>query len=286
MLMIFALFSVLGGLIVLATSIYLVIALRKEYEKKIVPWLWSFAVFTLVRILALIFFAIVNDLIFAYNVLVIVCWSLLLVLCLYCWVVVYSLYLELSDLTKMEDLAHLRVSGLCQRARKHRASPNNTMLFVCFTDGYAGFGAWLGDSVHCRRIGADHTAHDHHRLNEVIALVNVFRHSVKVPWSCCEIPLTQIPSIFIEIGHIFDHGIFTHFCLIINKHTHFYSTKQTYTYLLYNLLCLLYRFEFLAIGPPATQDHSDQALHIFSLRVPQNCLDFIEIRQFGRHFKY
>lgn len=110
MLMIFALFSVLGGLIVLATSIYLVVALRKEYEKKIVPWLWSFAVFTLVRILGLIFFAIVNDLIFAYNVLVIVCWSLLLVLCMYCWVVVYSLYLELSDLTKMEDLAHLRVS--------------------------------------------------------------------------------------------------------------------------------------------------------------------------------
>lgn len=109
MLMIFAMFSVVGGLVVLAASVYLVIALRKEYEHRIVPWLISFAVFTLVRVLGLIFFAIVNDLIFAYNVLVIVCWSLLLVVCIFCWLVVHSLYLELAELTKLEDLAHLRV---------------------------------------------------------------------------------------------------------------------------------------------------------------------------------
>lgn len=110
--MVFSLFSVLGGFIVLAVSIYLVIALRKEYEKRIVPWLWCFAVFTLIRSLGLIFFAIVNDLIFAYNVLTIVIWTLLIVLCIYCWIVVYSLYLVLSDLTKLEDLAHLRMGTL------------------------------------------------------------------------------------------------------------------------------------------------------------------------------
>ena len=30
----------------------------------------------------------------------------------YGWILVYSLYLELFDLTKLEDLAHLRVCGL------------------------------------------------------------------------------------------------------------------------------------------------------------------------------
>ncbi|KOB69506.1 Uncharacterized protein OBRU01_16743 [Operophtera brumata] len=57
-----------------------------------------------------LFFAIVNDLIFSYNVLIVLIWSVVCVAGCYGWVLVYSLYLELSDLTKLEDLAHLRVS--------------------------------------------------------------------------------------------------------------------------------------------------------------------------------
>lgn len=37
-------------------------------------------------------------------------WIMIISFSLYGWLVVYSLYLELSDLTKLEDLAHLRVS--------------------------------------------------------------------------------------------------------------------------------------------------------------------------------
>lgn len=81
----------------------------QEYEHKIVPWLWSFAVFTIVRLLAFLFFSILNDLIFFYNWMMVVVWTLLLIVCAYSWLVIYSLYLELSDLTKLEDLAHLRV---------------------------------------------------------------------------------------------------------------------------------------------------------------------------------
>lgn len=36
-------------------------------------------------------------------------WIVIIAGSLYGWLVVYSLYLELSDLTKLEDLAHLRV---------------------------------------------------------------------------------------------------------------------------------------------------------------------------------
>lgn len=81
----------------------------QEYEKKIVPWLWSFAIFTVWRFLALLFFAIVNDLYFAYNILMTFFWSVFVLISIYGWCAVYSLYLELADLTKLEDLAYLRV---------------------------------------------------------------------------------------------------------------------------------------------------------------------------------
>lgn len=74
------------------------------------PWLWTFAVFTIIRFMAFLFFSIVNDLIFAYNILMVLLWIVLLLGCAYSWLIIYSLYLELSDLTKLEDLAHLRVS--------------------------------------------------------------------------------------------------------------------------------------------------------------------------------
>lgn len=84
----------------------------QEYERKVMPWLWTFAVFTVWRILALIFFAIVNDLYFAYNILMVLLWSIFCLVSIYGWAVVYSLFLELVDLTKLEDLAHLRVRWL------------------------------------------------------------------------------------------------------------------------------------------------------------------------------
>ncbi|KPJ18422.1 hypothetical protein RR48_05601 [Papilio machaon] len=83
-----------------------------EYEKKIVPWLYTFGVFILFRTVAFIFAAIVNDMIFSYNVLMCLCWVVFCVVGVYGWLLVYSLYLELADLTKLEDLAHLRMGTM------------------------------------------------------------------------------------------------------------------------------------------------------------------------------
>lgn len=86
--------------------------LRQEYENKILPWLWSFGIFIFFRFFAFLFFAIVNDLIFFYNIAMTMLWIVIISVSIYGWLVVYSLYLELSDLTKLEDLAHLRVSNI------------------------------------------------------------------------------------------------------------------------------------------------------------------------------
>jgi len=111
-LVIFALFSLIAGFVILVTSIMLLIALRREYEKKMRPWLWSFAAFTGLRFLAFLFFSIVNDLIFAYNIIMCLLWIVFICLCAYSWLVIYSFYLELSDLSKLEDLAHLRMGTM------------------------------------------------------------------------------------------------------------------------------------------------------------------------------
>lgn len=103
-------FSIIGAIIIFATSIILIKSLRKEHEKKMIPWIWSFLVFTGLRILMYIFYSVVNDLIFGYNVIMCLLWTIFSIASIYGWLIVYSLYIELSDLTKLEDLAHLRVS--------------------------------------------------------------------------------------------------------------------------------------------------------------------------------
>ncbi|CRK95967.1 CLUMA_CG009408, isoform A [Clunio marinus] len=111
-LVVFALFSVLAAAVIFVTSIMLIVALRKEYESKVVPWLWSYGAFLGFRFFAFLFFAIVNDLIFFYNIAMTMLWIIIIAVSIYGWLVVYSLYLELSNLTKLEDLAHLRMGTM------------------------------------------------------------------------------------------------------------------------------------------------------------------------------
>ncbi|XP_050507221.1 uncharacterized protein LOC114337819 [Diabrotica virgifera virgifera] len=111
-LVMFAGFSILLSMAVFVTSIMLINALRKEYEKRMQPWIYTFAAFTIFRFLAFLFFSIVNDMIFAYNIIMCLLWIIFLVLSVYGWVLVYSLYIELSELTRLEDLAHLRMGTM------------------------------------------------------------------------------------------------------------------------------------------------------------------------------
>lgn len=99
-------------------TITMIIIFLQEYEDKILPWLWSFAIFTILRFLAWLFFCIVNDLIFAYNIFTCLTWALFVISCVWGWLVVYSMYVELKDLSKLEDLAHLRVRKQSRKQRK------------------------------------------------------------------------------------------------------------------------------------------------------------------------
>ncbi|XP_049941348.1 uncharacterized protein LOC126418575 [Schistocerca serialis cubense] len=111
-LVVFALFSLIGGMALFVTSIMLILALRKEYEKKMVPWIYCFAAFTLFRLFAFVFASIVNDMIFSYNIAMCFLWIMFSAANVYGFLLVYSLYLELCDLTKLEDLAHLRMGTM------------------------------------------------------------------------------------------------------------------------------------------------------------------------------
>ncbi|KAK9875996.1 hypothetical protein WA026_011097 [Henosepilachna vigintioctopunctata] len=111
-LVMFAAFSILLGLALFVASIMLISALRKEYEKRMVPWIYIFAAFLIFRLLAYLFFSIVNDLYFGYNVTMVILWTLFIIIGAYGWVLVYSMYRELSDLTRLEDLAHLRMGTM------------------------------------------------------------------------------------------------------------------------------------------------------------------------------
>ncbi len=64
-----------------------------------VPW----------KIVAWFYGAIVNDMIFAYNIIMFIAWAIFNVFNVFSFVCIYSLYLELNDLTKLQDLAKLKV---------------------------------------------------------------------------------------------------------------------------------------------------------------------------------
>ena len=50
--------------------------------------------------------------IFVYNVLMLLVWFGLNILNCFSWVVIYSMYLELGDLSKIQDLARLKVKAI------------------------------------------------------------------------------------------------------------------------------------------------------------------------------
>jgi hypothetical protein len=65
--------------------------------------------FTVFRWAAWIYWSVVNDLIFTYNIAMFIAWAVFNLLNPGAFAVVYSLYLELDDLTKIQDLARLKV---------------------------------------------------------------------------------------------------------------------------------------------------------------------------------
>nr|CAG4636510.1 EOG090X0DL4 [Eubosmina coregoni]SVE70060.1 EOG090X0DL4 [Eubosmina coregoni] len=111
-LIVFALISAIAAMGLFVTACILMRALRKEIEKKMIPWLFAAGGFFAWRTFAIIFASIVNDMIFGYHISMCLLWVVFILFGIFGWVIVYSLYLELSDLTKLEDLAHLRMGTM------------------------------------------------------------------------------------------------------------------------------------------------------------------------------
>ncbi|UXI22347.1 hypothetical protein NH340_JMT08290 [Sarcoptes scabiei] len=96
----------------LFSSIILMNALRKEHELKFRHWLRAMAIFIVIRFLSIIFQSIVNDLFFTYHQFMLILWFLLMIIDVFIWLVVYSNYQELSDITRLEDMAKLKMSTM------------------------------------------------------------------------------------------------------------------------------------------------------------------------------
>ena len=108
-------FSLLGGIALFVTNVLLLDGLRKEQETAFKGWLYTMGVFTVWKIVAWGFSCIVNDPIFAYHIIMAIAWLFFNVLNVFSFLCVHSLYLELSDLTKLQDLARLKVTPFrCQ----------------------------------------------------------------------------------------------------------------------------------------------------------------------------
>lgn len=66
-------------------------------------------IFTPWKIVAWLYAVIVNDMIFAYNIIMFIAWFVLNILNVLSFICIYSLYLELNDVTKIQNLAKLKV---------------------------------------------------------------------------------------------------------------------------------------------------------------------------------
>ncbi|KAL3234062.1 hypothetical protein MRX96_022811 [Rhipicephalus microplus] len=110
----------------LVTSVMMVMALRKlrflfctfvsffmqKKEAKFRPWLLIMFIFTAWRFFAIIFRSICNDLYYSYHQAVLIIWILLIAANVFAWLIVYSNYQELTDITKLEDMAKLKLGTL------------------------------------------------------------------------------------------------------------------------------------------------------------------------------
>jgi len=115
-------FSLLGGFVLFCTNILLLDGLRKEQETAFKAWLYTMGIFTCWKWVAWGFGFIVNDMIFIYNIIMTFAWFFFNILNVLSFLCVYSLYLELNDLTKLQDMARLKMDTMSSMAPSRAAS--------------------------------------------------------------------------------------------------------------------------------------------------------------------
>ncbi|XP_042239321.1 uncharacterized protein LOC121877593 isoform X1 [Homarus americanus] len=111
-LMLFGGVTAFGGLCMILTSVMLLQGLRKEMEMRLEPWIWCMAIFTIWRSLIIIYASIVNDLVFSYHILMCLFWIIFILGNVYAWLVVHSFYHELCEVTRLEDVARVKMDTM------------------------------------------------------------------------------------------------------------------------------------------------------------------------------
>ena len=111
-----ALFTLAGAVAVFISSCATLDALRLEKETGFKAWLISMGIFTPWRIVAWVYAFIVNDMIFAYHIIMFFVWLFFNIINVMAWMVMYSLYLELTGISQLEDMAKLKMDTMSSRA--------------------------------------------------------------------------------------------------------------------------------------------------------------------------
>lgn len=114
--------TALGAFPLMVTSFILILGLRKEHERRFRPWLFCMLIFTIWRFVACIFWSIANDMFFGYHIAILIIWLMITALNVFCLLVVYSNYQDLSDITRLEDMAQLKMGTLSSLNTHHSHS--------------------------------------------------------------------------------------------------------------------------------------------------------------------
>jgi len=122
-LVLFAAFSALAGLLLIIFSSLLLKGLRQERESQMEYWLWSVAIVTIYRTIVVVYSSSVNDMVFAYHVVILLTGGLWLGGNIYAWLVVHSFYHELCDLTRLEDVARVKIETMSSYGGSRPTTP-------------------------------------------------------------------------------------------------------------------------------------------------------------------
>jgi len=109
----------------MVSSLILMAALRKEHEAKFKPWLRAMGVFIIIRTITLFFQSVVNDLYFGYHQAMLLIWLFLTGCNVFAFLIVVSNFQELSNITKLEDMAKLKMSTLSSLNASRSLSRNS-----------------------------------------------------------------------------------------------------------------------------------------------------------------
>jgi len=115
LLMMASLLSIVGAIAVFATSCIMLNALRFENQTGFHSWLVTMGVFTGWKIIHLGYGTIVNDMFFKYHIFTFFSWIIFNIVSIGSLVVVYSMYLELNTISKIEDLAKFKMDTMSTR---------------------------------------------------------------------------------------------------------------------------------------------------------------------------